>query len=86
MRKFLCLLLVIGLLASAGCATQPFDYFGTNVKPTVPTKYQAKVADFGGFIGTCSSDQNFPYYWECMSENSGGEDGDGDGDGGDGSD
>ena len=26
---------------------------------------------FGGFIGDCSDDKNWPYYWQCMSENSG---------------
>ena len=26
---------------------------------------------FGGFIGDCSNDKNWPYYWQCMSENSG---------------
>ena len=26
---------------------------------------------YGGFIGDCSSEENFPYYWECMSENAG---------------
>ena len=26
---------------------------------------------YGGFIGDCASDENFPYYWECMSENAG---------------
>lgn len=26
---------------------------------------------FGGFIGDCTDDQNWPYYWQCMSENSG---------------
>ena len=26
---------------------------------------------FGGFIGDCADDKNWPYYWECMSENSG---------------
>jgi hypothetical protein len=26
---------------------------------------------FGGFIGDCSSDKNWPYYWQCMSENAG---------------
>jgi hypothetical protein len=25
-------------------------------------------ARFGGFIGNCSSDENFPYYWECQAE------------------
>ncbi len=26
---------------------------------------------FGGFIGNCTDDKNWPYYWQCMSENSG---------------
>jgi hypothetical protein len=26
---------------------------------------------FGGFIGDCSNDKNWPYYWQCMSENAG---------------
>jgi hypothetical protein len=26
---------------------------------------------FGGFIDDCADDKNWPYYWECMSENSG---------------
>jgi hypothetical protein len=26
---------------------------------------------FGGFIGNCADDKNWPYYWQCMSENSG---------------
>lgn len=28
-------------------------------------------ARFGGFIGDCASNENFPHYWECQSENSG---------------
>ena len=76
MKKLLVFVCCLGLLLAVGCASKPFDYFGTNVKPTVPSEYQAKVADFGGFEGDCSSDENFPYYWECMSENAGGEDSD----------
>ena len=26
---------------------------------------------FGGFVGNCASDENFPYYWQCQSENAG---------------
>jgi hypothetical protein len=26
---------------------------------------------FGGFKSDCADDKNWPYYWECMSENSG---------------
>ena len=28
-------------------------------------------ARFGGFVGDCSSDENFPYYWECQAESAG---------------
>ena len=30
-----------------------------------------ELGRFGGFVGNCTDDQNWPYYWECMSENSG---------------
>ena len=26
---------------------------------------------FGGFIGDCTDDENFPYFWKCLSENAG---------------
>jgi len=26
---------------------------------------------FGGFIGDCTRDENFPAYWQCQSENAG---------------
>ena len=26
---------------------------------------------FGGFIGDCTSEENFPHYWECQAENAG---------------
>lgn len=26
---------------------------------------------FGGFVGECTDDQNWPYFWQCMSENAG---------------
>jgi len=28
-------------------------------------------ARFGGFIGDCASDENFPYFWDCQRENAG---------------
>ena len=34
-----------------------------------PDVYQPEK--YGGFRGDCSSEENFPYYWECMSENAG---------------
>ena len=26
---------------------------------------------FGGFVGECSSDENFQHYWRCQDENAG---------------
>ena len=26
---------------------------------------------FGGFVGDCTDDKNWPYFWQCMSENAG---------------
>jgi len=28
-------------------------------------------ARFSGFVGDCSSDENFPFYWQCQAENAG---------------
>ena len=30
-----------------------------------------ELGRFGGFVGDCTDDQNWPYFWQCMSENSG---------------
>jgi hypothetical protein len=30
-----------------------------------------ELGRFGGFIGDCTDDQNWPNFWQCMSENSG---------------
>jgi len=30
-----------------------------------------ELGRFGGFIGDCTDDQNWPYFWQCVSENSG---------------
>ena len=30
-----------------------------------------ELGRFGGFIGDCADDQNWPYFWQCVSENSG---------------
>ena len=26
---------------------------------------------FGGFVGDCTDDQNWPHFWKCQSENAG---------------
>lgn len=30
-----------------------------------------ELGRFGGFIGDCTDEKNWPYYWQCMSENAG---------------
>ena len=30
-----------------------------------------ELGRFGGFIGDCTDDQNWPYFWQCVSENAG---------------
>jgi hypothetical protein len=30
-----------------------------------------ELGRFGGFVGDCTDDQNWPYFWQCMSENAG---------------
>ena len=50
-----------------------------NSDPTKPLKSphgyiitkDYELGRFGGFIGDCTDDQNWPYFWQCVSENSG---------------
>ena len=60
-----------GQIASADAATDA----DTANPPKSPHGYielpEYQPGKFGGFIGDCSNDENWPYYWECMSENSG---------------
>jgi hypothetical protein len=30
-----------------------------------------ELGRFGGFIGDCTDDKNWPYFWQCVSENAG---------------
>ena len=30
-----------------------------------------ELGRFGGFTGDCTDEKNWPYYWQCMSENAG---------------
>ena len=30
-----------------------------------------ELGRFGGFVGDCTDDQNWPYFWKCQSENAG---------------
>ena len=30
-----------------------------------------ELGRFGGFVGNCTDDQNWPYFWQCVSENAG---------------
>ena len=74
MRYTISVILIVGMLL-VGCGGKGFNYFGDPSSFT-PSPYQSEVADFGGFEGDCSSDANFPYYFQCQSERAGGEDGD----------
>jgi hypothetical protein len=60
-------------------AESPANLSDTARKPDPPIKsphgyiiskdYQPDK--YGGFIGDCASDENFPFYWDCQSENAG---------------
>jgi hypothetical protein len=30
-----------------------------------------ELGRFGGFVGDCTDDQNWPHFWQCVSENAG---------------
>ncbi len=30
-----------------------------------------KLGRFGGFVGDCTDDKNWPHFWRCQSENAG---------------
>ena len=77
--KNLAVLLIMWSLVScvgAGDPQGPKDPLNP-VTPAVPQKsphgyvVRGDPERFGGFIGNCTSDENFPYYWQCLSENAG---------------
>jgi hypothetical protein len=51
-----------GTLGAAKPAKSPHGYIITK---------DYELGRFGGFMGVCTDDKNWPYYWQCMSENAG---------------
>jgi len=62
-------------LASTGFANLAFEdvvmYFVGAIFIYLAITKDYEPRRFGGFIGDCADDKNWPHYWECMSENSG---------------
>jgi hypothetical protein len=78
MKHLAKLLVILSLAACVGSADPQGPQEPLNpVTPVVPRKSShgyvvaGNPARFGGFIGDCASDENFPYYWQCQSENAG---------------
>ena len=75
-------ILLISLLACVGSnmvenknLKQPAMASSSESPPKTPQGYiRSDIYDpgkYGGFRGDCASDANWPFYWECMSENAG---------------
>ena len=75
-------ILMISLLACAGSnrvenknLKQPDMTSSSDSAPKIPQGYIRsdvyQPEKYGGFRGDCASDANWPFYWECMSENAG---------------
>jgi hypothetical protein len=78
MRHLRILLVTLSLAACAGNGGPAGPVGPLNpVIPAVPQKSPhgyvigGDPARFGGFVGDCSSDENFSNYWKCQSENAG---------------
>jgi hypothetical protein len=56
-------------------ANQPVSGSVPDPPPKTPQGYIRsdvyQPEKYGGFRGDCAGDENFPFYWECMSENAG---------------
>ena len=78
MKNLGLLLLILSLTACAGTGNSKGPQKPLNpVTEAVPQKSPhgyvvgGDPGRFGGFIGDCTSDENFPHYWECQAENAG---------------
>ena len=78
MKNLTVLFIMLSLVSCVGAVdpqgpTDPLN----QVIPAVPQKTPhgyvvgGDPERFGGFIGNCTSDENFPNYWQCQSENAG---------------
>jgi hypothetical protein len=78
MKHLAYLLVILSLAACVGSGDpqgpeEPLNPVSRAVAKKPPHGYVTggDPSRFGGFIGDCASDENFPHYWECQSENSG---------------
>jgi hypothetical protein len=78
MKNLAGLLIILILVACAGTDDPPGPQEPLNPVTRVvqqKSRHGYVVAGdperFGGFIGDCASDENFPHYWQCQSENAG---------------
>jgi hypothetical protein len=80
MRALVVIIVIINLFACAGTPPSDVSQTGPNASDsTKPAKSphgyiitkDYEPGRFGGFIGDCSDEQNWPYFWQCVSENAG---------------
>ena len=80
MRVLVAIIVIINLFACAGTPPSDVSQTGPNASDfTKPVKSphgyiitkDYEPGRFGGFIGDCSDEQNWPYFWQCVSENAG---------------
>jgi hypothetical protein len=78
MKYLAVLLFILSLVSCAGTGdpqgpSEPLNAVTQVVPQRSPRGYVVggNPERFGGFIGDCASDENFPYYWQCQSENAG---------------
>lgn len=77
--RHLGIFLVIFILAACagsgdpGGPAEPVDAVSRTKPHKSPHGYVigGDPARFGGFVGDCTSDENFPNFWQCQSENAG---------------
>ena len=78
MKQLAVLLIFLSLISCAGTSDpqgpmEPIDLVSPAVARKSPHGYVVggDPARFGGFIGDCTDDENFAYFWKCQSENAG---------------
>ena len=78
MKNLTVLFIMLSLVSCVGAGdpqgpTDPLNQVIPAVPQKTPHGYVVGGGPerFGGFIGNCTSDENFPHYWQCLSENAG---------------
>ena len=78
MKNLAVLIMVLSLVSCVGAGDPQGSADPLNpVIPAVPQKTPhgyvvgGDPERFGGFIGNCTSDENFSNYWQCQSETAG---------------